>query len=110
VTERYAAKRGGAELVRGRTWDDWAAAHDVLFRRLLAERGVTVPDPAPGFRFGLAAELDLPPGTLTAAAETALDEAARWLFHGDRARARAALRALGTIHPGVWRLFDSVPG
>jgi hypothetical protein len=108
VTERYAAKRGGTDLVRGRTWDDWAAAHDALFRHLLVARGVAVPAPAPGFRFGLAAELNRPPGTLTAALEAALDAAARRLFYGDHAGARAAVSALGTGHPDVLRLLDSV--
>lgn len=109
VTERYEAKRDGAELVCGRTWDDWAAGHDVLFRRLLAERGVSVPEPAPGFRFGLATELNLPPGVWNAEIESALDEASRWLFYGEYARARASLQALGTVHPEVRRLSDSLP-
>lgn len=110
VTERYAAKRGGADLVRGRTWDDWAAAHDALFRGLLAARAVAVPEPAPGFRFGLAAELGLPPGTLTAETESVLDEVGRHLFYGDYVRARAALNTLGTVHPRAWRLLDPLPG
>jgi hypothetical protein len=110
VTERYEAKRVGAELVRGRTWDEWAAAHDSLFRRLLGERGVAVPNPAPGFRFGLAAELGLPPGTLAAEAEAVLDEVSRELFFGNYALAVERLRVLATVHPSAQRLRDLLPG
>lgn len=106
VAERYAAKCGGANLVRDRTWDAWAADHDALFRRLLAARGVSVPIPGPGFRFGLAAELGLPPGAVTAELEATLDHAARWLFWGDPVRARAVAAA----QPAARALIDALTG
>jgi glycosyltransferase involved in cell wall biosynthesis len=109
VVERYEVKRQGAALVRGRTWDDWAAGHDRLFRRLLAARGCPLPPPAPGFRFGLTAEVPVPPGRLTAAAEGALDELARCLFHGRYAAARETLERLIATLPEAAALRDTIP-
>jgi glycosyltransferase involved in cell wall biosynthesis len=112
VTECYAEKRQRTRLVQDRTWDRWAEAHHHLFLRLGKERGIAIPEPAPGFRFGLLGELDeveLPWGNAVEPLEMAVDQAAAQLFFGQYHQARAVLEAVRAQYPCVHRLLDSIP-
>ncbi len=105
----FAEKRRLADVVRGRSWDSWAEGHHRLFMRLLRERGVAVPRPGPGFRFGMMGELDVPPGVDAAPLEAAVDRAAAHLFHGRPREARNELETVAPLYPCVTRLIDTFP-
>jgi hypothetical protein len=109
VTACYEKKRGPSRLVEGRTWDRWAEDHHQLLVRLLRERGLTVPVPAAGFRFGLLAELDIPAGTAVDGLEEVLDRAAAHLFYGRYATARAAVEEVLPQYPYARKLLDTIP-
>jgi hypothetical protein len=109
VTACYEKKRTCAGLVQGRTWDDWAEAHHALFTRLLRERGLAAPQPAPGFRFGLLREVEVPLGVAADPLEASVDQAARHLFFGRYAQARAELRAAVVNYPFVQPLLERIP-
>lgn len=104
--QKLAARR----MVEDRTWDHWAAEHDHLFRRLLKKRGETLPAPAPGFRFGLMADLNLnddPPAAIPQI-ESGIDSISRLWFYGRYAQAEQALEKLGSRFPSVNKLKASL--
>jgi glycosyltransferase involved in cell wall biosynthesis len=109
VTACYERKRAPSRLVEGRTWDRWAEDHHQLFVRLLGERGVTVPEPAAGFRFGLLAELEIPAGTAVEVLEAALDRAGTHLFYGRYGAARAAVEEVVPQYPYARKLLNTIP-
>jgi hypothetical protein len=106
----FEEKRRRSRLVQDRTWDHWAEAHHRLFGRLLAERGLALPEPAPGFRFGLLGELDFPWNVDVGPLEAALDRAARHLYWGEYGPARAALTQVLPRYPWAAKLLASIPG
>jgi hypothetical protein len=77
--------------VRGRTWDDWAESHHALFDGLLRGRGLALPRPAEGFRFGLMGEADVPFDVDVAALEAVVDRASRSLYFDGPGAARRVL-------------------
>jgi hypothetical protein len=109
VTACYHEKLRRTRLVQDRTWDRWAEGHHRLFVRLLRERGVEVPPPAPGFRFGLMAELDIPQGVEVGPLEEAVDQAARHLYWGRSRQARDVLASVRGEYPCVGKLLETLP-
>jgi hypothetical protein len=109
VTACYRKKLACARLVQGRTWDHWAEAHHHLFMRLLTERGLPAPQPAPGFRFGLLSELEIPLGIAVDQLEAAVDQVASHLFFGRYQAARLKLREALAAFPFAGKLFDVIP-
>ncbi|HJT78786.1 MAG TPA: glycosyltransferase [Gemmataceae bacterium] len=110
VTACYEEKLRPRRLVQERTWDRWAEGHHAIFMRLLRDRGLPVPEPAPGFRFGLLGEVEVPPGVEAGPLEAAVDRAAAHLYYGRYDPARAALAAVLPQYPCARRLFDTIPG
>jgi hypothetical protein len=110
VTACYQEKLRRTRLVEDRTWDHWAEGHHRLFGRLLSERGVELPAPAAGFRFGMMAEMDIPPGIEVGPLEEAVDAAARHLYWGRYEQARTVLIGVRHPYPCVGRLLDTIPG
>jgi hypothetical protein len=110
VTDCYLEKARHAELVRERTWDRWAEGHHEIFMRLLREHGYAVPDPGPGFRFGMLGELDIPPGVEVSGLEEAIDRAAAHLYFGRDDPARSALQEAVRQYPFAAKLLESIPG
>jgi hypothetical protein len=108
VTACYQRKRAPSRLVEGRTWDRWAEDHHRLFVHLLRERGLPTPEPAPGFRFGLLAEVEVPVGTVVEKLEDGLDRAAAHLFYGRYGAARAAVEAVMPQYPYARKLLDTI--
>jgi len=108
VTACYEEKSERTRLVQDRTWDRWAEGHHALFMRLLAERGVPLPEPGPDFQFGRMRELALPAGVDLAAVEANLHEANRHLYHGRCLEAPAAFT--GAILAGVVKTCPSAAG
>ena len=102
----YEEKRGRAKSVQGRTWDAWAEDHHRLFMRLLRERGVPVPRPGPGFRFGMMSDLEITASADTGPLESAVDLAAAHLFFGRQAEARRVLAEARPRYPCLDRLID----
>lgn len=109
VRRCFEQKQESRRLVADRTWDDWAAGHDRLFRRLAAEQGEPMPDPAPGFRFGLMGELELDPGADAAAIESEVDLIARSWFHGRYTEVRRAVVDLARRVPSAERWLHELP-
>jgi hypothetical protein len=109
VTACYEEKLAPGRLVRERTWDRWAEAHHRVFLRLLGERGQALPEPAPGFRFGMMGELDLPRGVRVDGLEATVDQAAAHLFHGRYEAARASLSAVLAQYPFAEKLLATIP-
>lgn len=105
----YREKCRGYELVRNRTWDDWAEAHDHLFRRLLNERGIPFPEPKDGFRFRMMAELDIPPRVDVTRLEETIDRAAAQLYFGRYAQARSVLNKALHEFPFAEKLMPTFP-
>jgi glycosyltransferase involved in cell wall biosynthesis len=108
LTACYEEKRQRNRLVAGRTWDDWAEAHHQLFGRLLGERGLALPPPGPGFRFGLLRGLEIPAGVDAGGLEAALDRVAAHLYFGRPAQARRELQAVLPHYPCAGRLCDTL--
>ena len=107
VSECYREKLSCSQLVEDRTWDRWAEAHHHLFVRLMRERGLALPEPAVGFRFGMMRELELPYEENVEQLEGIIDRAARHLYFG---RYREAAGVLGEIDPqvvGLEKLVES---
>jgi hypothetical protein len=109
VTACFERKRQGTALVQDRTWDRWAEAHHQLFKRLLRERRLDLPAPAPGFRFGLLGELEIPWGSDVGRLEAVVDQAAAHLFFGEYRLARSALEEVLAEYPFAERLLKSIP-
>src|SRR5262249_33723671 len=99
VTACYHKKLEPRRLVKDRTWDRWAERHHQLFMRLLRERGMPPPEPAPGFRFGMLGELEILFGVELDPLESAVDRAAADLFYGRYGRARRALEEVLPRYP-----------
>jgi hypothetical protein len=108
VTACYHEKLRRTGLVAGRTWDHWAEGHHLLFARLLGERGVELPAPAAGFRFGMMGEMDIPPGIEVGPLEDAVDAAARHLYWGRYLEARAVLLGVRGEYPCVGKLLEKI--
>jgi hypothetical protein len=108
VTACHQEKLDRARPVRGRTWDDWAKSHHDLFAELLRERGLALPQPADGFRFGLMAEMEIPFNVNVETLETAIDRAARSLYFGRPESARQILSELLPRFPCVAALLDRI--
>ena len=109
ATACYQEKLDRSRLVTARTFDHWAEAHHRLFVRLLASRGTPLPEPAPGFRFGLLRELDLPPDVDASGVGAVMDDVARHLYFGRHDAARAMLLSLEPQFPQVQKLLRSLP-
>ena len=109
MTACYEEKLARTRLVQDRTWDGWAQAHHHLFTQLLRSRGLAVPTPALGFRFGMLGELDVPLDVEAGPLEEAVDRAARHLFYGRYAEARSALEGALPRYPAVRQLLDTLP-
>jgi hypothetical protein len=109
LRECYDEKCRGRRLVADRTWDHWAERHHRLFVQLMNERGVAVPRPAPGFRFGMMGELEIPPGLDVTRLEEAVDRAAAHLYYGRYAQARSILEAIVPGFPCAGRLLQTIP-
>jgi hypothetical protein len=75
----------------------------------LRQRGIEPPQPAPGFRFGMLEELEIPLGIDVEPLEAAVDQAAAHLFYGEDASARAALAEVVGRYPCVRGLLESPP-
>jgi len=108
VSTCYEEKLARARLVQERTWDRWAEGHHELFRDLLRARGVAAPEQAPGFRFGMLAELEVPFGICVERLETGVDGVATQLFYGRYREARRALEELAGEFPFVEKLRGSI--
>jgi hypothetical protein len=108
VTVCHQEKLDRCRQVRGRTWDDWAKAHHDLFAELLRDRGLALPEPAEGFRFGLMAEMEIPFDVDVGALETAVDRAARSLYFGRPDSARLILSELLPRFPCIAALLDRI--
>jgi hypothetical protein len=109
VTACFEEKCQRGRLVQGRGWDRWAEGHHRLFGRLLRERGLALPEPAPGFRFGLLDGLDIPWSADAGPLEEAADRAAAHLYWGEYGRARAALEAVLPRSPFAAPLLQALP-
>ena len=115
VTSCYRQKLKHASVVEDRSWDQWAEDHHALFMRLLEARGVTLPSPGPGFRFGMMRELDLryeseiPPSQDLSELEDAVNRAAAYLYYGLGNQARATLQSIAPSYPQVERLIATLP-
>jgi hypothetical protein len=109
VTASYEKKQERSRLVQNRSWDRWAEHHHQLFVRLLQERGLEAPKPAPGFRFGLLDELEVPMGVEVDSLEAAVDRAAAHLFYGRYHAARAALEEVVPQYCCVRKLLETIP-
>jgi len=109
LRECYEEKCLGNRLVADRTWDRWAELHHRLFLRLMRERGVRAPEPAPGFRFGMMGELEIPPKLDVTSLEETVDQAAADLYYGRYAQARRALEKAVPEFPFAERLLDTIP-
>jgi glycosyltransferase involved in cell wall biosynthesis len=105
----YEEKAATTRLVADRTWDRWAEDHHKLFKRLLKERGIPMPEPAPGFRFGMMAELDIPPKLDVTKLETTLDSAARHLYFGRYREVRAEIEGVIREFPFAEKLLETIP-
>jgi hypothetical protein len=105
VTACFEEKRRRAAIVNGRSWDAWAEAHHRLFSKLLDERGTELPKPAPGFRFRMMSELDIPLTADVKTLEAAVDQASRHLYYGRYAEARASLETVAPEYPCVRKLI-----
>lgn len=105
----YQEKCWSQHLVSDRTWDDWAESHDRLFRRLLRERGIRFPDPAPGFRFGMMRELKIPPTFDVTKLEMDLDRVAARLYYGRYAEAKSILSETVSEFPFASKLLETIP-
>jgi glycosyltransferase involved in cell wall biosynthesis len=109
VTDCYEEKVERSRLVRERTWDAWAEAHDRLFTALLRDRGLATPTAAAGFRFGLLGEIDVPLGIDVGPLEEGIDRAACHLYFGEYASAQAVLKAMLPVYPFVEKLLPTIP-
>lgn len=83
--------------------------HHDLFMRLLRTSGLATPEPAPGFRFGMLGELDIPPGVEVDPLEETLDQAAMHLFHGRYRQARSVLGGTLPRYPFARKLLYTIP-
>jgi hypothetical protein len=109
VTRCYEEKRRLSSVVRGRTWDDWAEAHDRVFMRLFRERGVDSPRPGPGFRYGMMREINVPTTVDAGPLEAAVDRVAAYLFYGRTTDVSAEMsRAVGQ-YPCLNPLMRDIP-
>jgi hypothetical protein len=109
VADCYRKKLRSVALVQDRTWDRWAEAHDQLFTVLLRKRGIAVPEPAAGFRFGLLSELQLPEGVHLAPLEDSLDQCSSHLYYGRYRQAHAVLANVVSQYPFAAPLLASIP-
>ncbi len=109
VAACYERKLRPRRLAKERTWDRWAEGHHEVFVRLLRDRSLPVPQPAPGFRFGMLGEVEVPPGIDAGPLEAAVDRAAAHLFYGRYDPARAALAEVLPQYPFARRLLDTIP-
>ena len=76
---------------------------------LLRKRGQVVPQPAPGFRFGMLGEVEVPLGIEMELLEGAIDQAAAHLFHGRYRDGRTVLEQTVEQYPFVAKLLDTIP-
>jgi hypothetical protein len=104
----YAEKLECANLVSGRTMDDWAESHHHCFMNLLKSRGLPTPTAAPGFRFGMLKELDLPWNVDLAPLESAIDRAAAHLFFGRYPESVDILAEAAETYPCLDTLLNSI--
>jgi hypothetical protein len=109
VRECYEEKAARRRLVQDRSWDRWAEAHHHLFQQLLQSRGIELPKPQPGFRFGMMGELDIPLGIDARPLEAAIDLTARHLYFGRYPEARAVLEEILPQYPFTEKLLDTFP-
>jgi hypothetical protein len=109
VEQCYLEKCQGYELVRHRTWDQWAESHHNLFRRLLKERGIPFPESKPGFRFGMMSELEIPPQFDVTKLEETIDRTSAHLYFGRYVQARSVLAEVLPEFPFASKLLATIP-
>jgi hypothetical protein len=109
LTKCYEKKCESQSLVHDRTLDHWAESHHELFRRLLLERRIAFPEPAPGFRFGMIREIEIPATQDTSILEEIIDTAAARLYFGKYDEARSLLLNVSETFPCVQKLLNSLP-
>ena len=115
VTACFEKKLALASAVADRSWDRWAEDHHQFFMKLLRDRGVAVPQPGPGFRFGMIQDLvsrsgkDISATTDITGLEIIVDKAGAYLYYGQVADARMLLEASVRRFPVVQRLLDKLP-
>lgn len=106
VASRHREKLARGRPVQGRTWDDWARSHHELFAEILRERGLALPEPAEGFRFGLMGEIDVPFDADVEALEAVIDGVSRSLYFGGPGPARRDLSRRIHEFPCLETLLD----
>jgi hypothetical protein len=109
VSKCYQEKLTRNRLVQDRTSDRWAADHHKLFSELLAGRGLALPSPGDGFRFGMLGELDIPLDVDVEALEGVIDRAAAHIYFGRHREATSVLQEARGRYPFVQKLIVSIP-
>jgi len=115
VTTCYQRKLAYTNSVADRGWDQWASDHHELFTRLLVERGVSLPTPGPGFRFGMMKELlatagaEISPSMDLSELETTIDQAAAFLYYGRSGDSLQLLENAERRFPFVRHLITTLP-
>ena len=109
VTDCYRQKEARSRLVGDRSWDRWAEQHHHFFVQLMRARGLPVPTPALGFRFGMLGEIEVPVGFDAAAVQATVDQAAACLFFGRRREARSMLEDACRRYDFLEPLLGSIP-
>lgn len=105
----FREKLGIASLVAGRTLDDWAKAHDAVFRQLFKEHGIRFQNPAPGFRFGMMGELQIPLRCDVRPIEAAVDKFSSLVYFGDYSAAKESISVLVPEFACLEPLIESIP-
>jgi hypothetical protein len=109
VQRCYQEKLQRNYLVKDRTWDRWAESHHELFVRLVQQRGIEVPQPAVGFRFGMLGELDVPLDQDVEPVEMLINQAALHLYFARYGAARRILEQGTKEYPFIRKLLDTIP-
>ena len=115
VTSCFEKKLAQTMSVADRSWDQWAEDHHRFFMKLLTDRGVVVPLPGPGLRFGMIQELvsrngkDISSTTDISGLEAIVDRTAAYLYYGQVADARRLLEASLQRFPVVQKLLATMP-
>ena len=115
VTACFEKKLSLASAVADRSWDRWAEDHHHFFMKLLSDWGFAVPQPDPGFRFGMIQDLvsrsgkDISATTDITGLEIIVDRAGAYLYYGQVTDARMLLEASVRRFPIVQRLLEKLP-
>ena len=115
VTACFERKKALSMAVADRSWDQWAEDHHRFFMKLLSDRGVDVPLPGPGFRFGLIQDLvsrsgkDFSSAADISGLELIVDRTAAYLYYGQVGDARMLLEASLLRFPVLQQLLSTLP-